>query len=400
MLTDAKIRKLKPEAKKKRYSDEKGMYLEITPSGGMYWRLKYRFNQKENVYSIGVYPEVSLAQARLIRDDARKLLTDGIDPNQVKKANITQASGENTFRYVAMEWHSKKTSTWAASTIVKVNARLNKDILPYLGDLDINSIEAPDLLAVIKRIEGRSPDTAKRALQECGAIFRYGMALGKNKHDPSQALKGLLLPVKQNHFAAITEPSKAGELLRAIDGFNGTFVVKCALQLAPMFFVRIGELRTAKWADIDFEAAEWRYFITKTKQQHIVPLSQQAMQILKELHQLTGSYEHIFIGGRDPKLPMSDAAINAAIRRMGYSTKDEITGHGFRAMARTILHEQLGYERDIIEHQLAHAVPDSLGTAYNRTKFLKQRKEMMQHWANYLDNLKQNVIQFPKNKRA
>lgn len=400
MLTDAKIRKLKPEAKKKRYSDEKGMYLEITPSGGMYWRLKYRFNQKENVYSIGVYPEVSLAQARLIRDDARKLLTDGIDPNQVKKANITQANGENTFRYVAMEWHNKKTSTWAASTIVKVNARLDKDILPYLGDLDINSIEAPDLLAVIKRIEGRSPDTAKRALQECGAIFRYGMALGKNKHDPSQALKGLLLPVKQNHFAAITEPSKAGELLRAIDGFNGTFVVKCALQLAPMFFVRIGELRTAKWADIDFEAAEWRYFITKTKQQHIVPLSQQAMQILKELHQLTGSYEHIFIGGRDPKRPMSDAAINAAIRRMGYSTKDEITGHGFRAMARTILHEQLGYERDIIEHQLAHAVPDSLGTAYNRTKFLKQRKEMMQHWANYLDNLKQNVIQFPKNKRA
>lgn len=400
MLTDAKIRKLKPEAKKKRYSDEKGMYLEITPSGGMYWRLKYRFNQKENVYSIGVYPEVSLAQARLIRDDARKLLTDGIDPNQAKKANITQASGENTFRYVAMEWHNKKTSTWAASTIVKVNARLDKDILPYLGDLDINSIEAPDLLAVIKRIEGRSPDTAKRALQECGAIFRYGMALGKNKHDPSQALKGLLLPVKQNHFAAITEPSKAGELLRAIDGFNGTFVVKCALQLAPMFFVRIGELRTAKWADIDFEAAEWRYFITKTKQQHIVPLSQQAMQILKELHQLTGSYEHIFIGGRDPKRPMSDAAINAAIRRMGYSTKDEITGHGFRAMARTILHEQLGYERDIIEHQLAHAVPDSLGTAYNRTKFLKQRKEMMQHWANYLDNLKQNVIQFPKNKRA
>ena len=400
MLTDAKNRKLKPEAKKKRYSDEKGMYLEITPSGGMYWRLKYRFNQKENVYSIGVYPEVSLAQARLIRDDARKLLTDGIDPNQVKKANITQANGENTFRYVAMEWHNKKTSTWAASTIVKVNARLDKDILPYLGDLDINSIEAPDLLAVIKRIEGRSPDTAKRALQECGAIFRYGMALGKNKHDPSQALKGLLLPVKQNHFAAITEPSKAGELLRAIDGFNGTLVVKCALQLAPMFFVRIGELRTAKWADIDFEAAEWRYFITKTKQQHIVPLSQQAMQILKELHQLTGSYEHIFIGGRDPKRPMSDAAINAAIRRMGYSTKDEITGHGFRAMARTILHEQLGYERDIIEHQLAHAVPDSLGTAYNRTKFLKQRKEMMQHWANYLDNLKQNVIQFPKNKRA
>lgn len=250
------------------------------------------------------------------------------------------------------------------------------------------------------KIENRSPDTAKRALQECGAIFRYGLALGKNKHDPSLALKGLLLPIKQKHFAALTEPTQVGGLLRAIDGFNGSFVVKCALQLAPLFFVRIGELRTAKWENIDFDAAEWRYFITKTKQNHIVPLSSQALNILNDLKKVTGQYEYVFIGGRDPKRPMSDAAINAALRRMGFSTQDEITGHGFRAMARTILHEQLDYDRDVIEHQLAHAVPDSLGTAYNRTKFLKQRKEMMQHWANYLDNLKQDVIPFPKNKQA
>ncbi len=267
MLSDAKLRKIKPNTNKKspdKYSDTNGLQLHVFSTRRMTWIYAYRYQNKQRSLTLGSYPDLSLADARIKLAEAKKTLSDGIDPNQAKKANITQANGENTFKYVAMEWHSKKTSTWAASTIVKVNARLDKDILPYLGDLDINCIEAPDLLAVIKRIEGRSPDTAKRALQECGAIFRYGMALGKNKHDPSQALKGLLLPVKQNHFAAITEPSKAGELLRAIDGFNGTFVVKCALQLAPMFFVRIGELRQAKWADIDFEAAEWRYFIIKT----------------------------------------------------------------------------------------------------------------------------------------
>ncbi|MCH4248171.1 MAG: integrase arm-type DNA-binding domain-containing protein [Acinetobacter populi] len=403
MLTDAKIRKIKPDTNKKtpsKYSDTNGLQLHVFPTGRMTWIYAYRFQNKQRSLTLGSYPDVSLADARIKATEARKILNNGIDPNQAKKNNRIQLDGENSFRYVALEWHSKKAETWAVSTVKKIRTRLDKDILPYIGDMEISTIEAPDLLAVIKRIEGRSPDTAKRALQECGAIFRYGMALGKNKHDPSQALTGLLLPIKQNHFAALTEPAQVGGLLRAIDGFTGSFVVKCALQLAPLFFVRIGELRTAKWNDIDLEAAEWRYFITKTKQNHIVPLSTQAIAILKDLQQLTGQYEHVFIGGRDPKHPMSDAAINAALRRMGFSTKDEITGHGFRAMARTILHEQLGYERDVIEHQLAHAVPDSLGTAYNRTKFLKQRREMMQHWADYLNDLKQDVIQFPKNKRA
>lgn len=396
MLTDSKLRKLKPEEKPKKYSDEKGMYLEVRPNGSMYWRMKYRFNGKENIFSMGTYPEVSLAEARRKRDDARRLLLDGTDPNQQKKAKQVDQSGENTFGHVALDWYAKKSPAWAASNAKKVLARLNKDILPFLGKKNIAEINAPELLSAIQRIEARSVDTAYRALQECGQIFRYGMATGKNNHDPSPALKGALSKRQTGHFAAIIEPNEVGGLLRAIEGFNGSFVVKCALQLAPMFFVRIGELRQAKWQEIDFEAAEWRYFITKTKQDHIVPLSSQAIDILKELQQLTGQYEYVFIGGRDPKKPMSDAAINAALRRMGFDTKTEITGHGFRAMARTILHEHLGVDSAIIEHQLAHAVGDALGTAYNRTKFLKQRKVMMQQWANYLDSLKENVIPFPK----
>jgi integrase len=290
---------------------------------------------------------------------------------------------------------------WAESTIVKTKARLEKDIFPFIGNMNIDTIEAPDLLSVIKRIEGRSPDTAKRALQECGQIFRYGIALGKNKQNPSQALQGLLLPTKQKHFAAITDPIKAGELLRAIDNIpDTTLVVKSAFKLAPLFFVRIGELRKAKWSEIDFEKREWRYFVTKTKQDHIVPLPKQAIAILRELQQLTGRYEHVFIGYRNPNIPMSDGALNAAIRRLGYNTQEEMTGHGFRAMARTILHEGMGFEKDVIEHQLAHAVGDNLGTAYNRTKFLEQRTKMMQQWADYLDGLKVNVVQFPKHKRA
>lgn len=397
MLTDAALRKIKPLEKTKRYSDEYGMYLEVTPSGSKLWRMKYRFGGKENRFSIGTYPLVSLATARVKRDEARRLLADGIDPNQVKKVKQQQDAGINSFQYVALEWYAKKASSWAASTANKIKRRLEVDVLPYLGKRPIAEITAPELLKVIQRIETRSVDTAYRALEECGQIFRYGMVIGSNIHDPSPALRGVLTKRIKNHFAAITEPAAAGALLRAIDSFNGTFIVKSALQLAPMFFVRPGELRTAKWSDMDLEAGEWRYFITKTKQNHIVTLSRQAIEILKDLHQLTGQYEYVFIGGRDPKRPMSDAAINAALRRMGYDTKSEMTGHGFRAMARTILHERLGMERDVIEHQLAHSVPDSLGTAYNRTKFLEQRRHMMQVWSDYLDELRGGqLVAFPK----
>lgn len=392
MLTDTKIKKLKPspdtEKRPDKYSDGGGLQLHVFSNGSKYWRLAYRFEGKQKTYSIGIYPEVTLAEAREKREEIKKLIKANIDPMATKKEQELEEGGFNTFQHVALEWYSKKQTIWAASTANKIKRRLDVDILPYLGSLPIAEITAPILLHTIQRIETRSVDTPYRALEECGQIFRYGIATGKNLHDPSVAIRGALTKRSKNHFAALIEPKEVGALLRAIDDFNGTFVVKCALQLAPLFFVRIGELRTAKWSEIDFERAEWRYFITKTKQNHIITLSTQALKILSELKQLTGNYEYVFVGGRDPNLPMSDAAINAALRRMGYDTKTEMTGHGFRAMARTILHERLDMDRDVIEHQLAHRVPDALGAAYNRTRFLEQRKAMMQEWANYLDELK------------
>ncbi len=392
MLTNAKIKSITPppdtQKRPDKYSDSGGLQLHVFSNGGKYWRLAYRFEGKQKTYSIGIYPEVSLAEAREKREEIKKLIKANIDPMATKKEQELDEGGFNTFQYVALEWYSKKQTIWAASTANKVKRRLEADILPYLGSLPIAEITAPILLHTIQRIETRSVDTAYRALEECGQIFRYGIATGKNLHDPSVAIRGALTKRSKNHFAALIEPKEVGALLRAIDDFNGTFVVKSALQLAPLFFVRIGELRTAKWSEIDFERAEWRYFITKTKQNHIVTLSTQALKILSELKQLTGNYEYVFVGGRDPNRPMSDAAINAALRRMGYDTKTEMTGHGFRAMARTILHERLGMDRDVIEHQLAHRVPDALGAAYNRTRFLEQRKQMMQEWADYLDELK------------
>lgn len=401
MLTDSQIKKLKnPPADQKapdKYSDGGGLQLHLFGNGGKYWRMAYRFNGKQKTFSVGTYPDVTLADARSKRDDAKKLIKQGIDPMQLKKLKQQDDLGHDSFKHVALAWFTKKSPAWSESNSKKVMRRLEVDIFPYLGSSKISDIYAPELLKTIQRIESRSVDTAYRALQECGQIFRYGMAIGSNIHDPSVALKGALMKQEKKHYAAIIEPDAVGELMRAINGFNGSFVVKCALQLAPMFFVRIGELRRAKWSEIDLDAGEWRYFITKTKQDHIVTLSRQAIAILKDLQQLTGQYEYVFIGGRDPKRPMSDAAINAALRRMGYDTKTEMTGHGFRAMARTILHERLGIDRDVIEHQLAHRVGDTLGTAYNRTKFLDQRKAILQTWADYLDELRGGqVIPFPK----
>lgn len=303
----------------------------------------------------------------------------------------------NSFEVVAREWFARHAPGWAASHSDKIIQRLERDVFPWLGVRPIAEITAPELLSVLRRIEERgAKDTAHRALQNCGQIFRYAVATGRAERDPSGDLRGALPPVKHEHYAAITEPVKVGELLRAIDAFQGTFVVKCALQLAPLLFVRPGELRKAEWSGFDLDKGEWRYFVTKTKTEQLVPLPKQAVAILRELHNLTGQREHVF-PGRDPRKPMSEAAINAALRRMGYDTKTEVTGHGFRAMARTILHEELHVKPEVIEHQLAHRVPDSLGTAYNRTKFLKERRIMMQQWADFLDRVKQGaqVIALP-----
>jgi integrase len=331
-----------------------------------------------------------LAEARENRNAARKLLEQGTDPSehrkQVKAMRMERA--ENSFEAVCREWLASRVGTIEAAQIAKATARLQKDVFPWLGGRPIAEITAPDVLTVMRRIDARGARyTAHKVKSEIGQAIRYAIATGRAERDPTGDLRGAIPPAKETHRAAITDPKEVSELLRAIDAFRGTFVVRSALLLAPLVFVRPGELRKARWADIDLDKAEWRYLVSKTKTDHLVPLSRQALAILRELYPLTGHRELVF-PGRDPKKPMSDAAINAALRRMGYDTKAEITGHGFRAMARTILHEELHHKPEVIEHQLAHAVPDSLGTAYNRTKFLKERKAMMQEWADYLDKLK------------
>jgi integrase len=396
-LTNTAIKNAKPKEKAYKISDEKGLFLLVHPNGSKYWRLKYRFGGIEKLLALGVYPDITLADARQRRDDARRLLANNVDPGEVKQQSkrALKESVANSFEAIAREWFAKHKHTWAPSHAEKILYRLEKDIFPWMGSRPIADIKPPELLSVIRRTESRGAlDTAKRIRQNCGQVFRYAVATGRAERDPSQDLRGAIAPPKHKHFAAITDPLKVGELLRAMEAFKGTFVVQCALKLAPMLFVRPGELRRAEWSGFDLDKAEWRYFVTKTKTEHSVPLAHQAVSILRDLHALTGHGQFVF-PGRDPKKPMSEAAINAALRRMGYDTKTEITGHGFRAMARTILAEELHQKPEVIEHQLAHKVPDALGTAYNRTKFLRERREMMQLWADYLDKLKAGAEVIP-----
>lgn len=396
-LTDTAVRNAKPGEKPVRLFDERGLYLEISPAGGKWWRLKYRFAGKEKRLSLGVYPAVSLKAARERRDEARRLLTEGVDPSENRKAakaSSLERSG-NSFEVVAREWFASYMSGKSESHRDKVIRRLERDVFPWLGGRPVAEIVPPEILATVRRIEARGAlETAHRALQNVGQVCRYAVATGRAERDPTQDLRGALPPVEEGHFAAIVEPRAVGELLRAIEGFRGSLQVACALKLAPLLFVRPGELRKAEWKDIDLDAGEWRYFVTKTKSEHIVPLAPQALAILRELHPLSGHRRFVFTG-RDPQKPMSEAAVNAALRRMGYDTKTEITGHGMRAMARTLLHEELGFAPEVIEHQLAHRVPDSLGTAYNRTKFLAERRRMMTAWADYLDKLKAGAEVIP-----
>ena len=390
-LTDTAIRTAKPTDKPYKLSDEKGLFLLIQPNGAKYWRLKYRYGGKEKMLSFGVYPDIGLKDARTKRDEARNLLTKDVDPGEHKKA--TKAAkverSANSFEVICREWLEARKQTVEASQHAKTLARMENDVFPWLGSKAISEITAPDVLKVLRRIDERGARySAHRVRSEISRAFRYAIATGRAERDPCPDLKGAIQPAKETHFAAITEPPAVGELLRAIDGFKGTFVVKCALLLSPMLFTRPGELRKAEWASFDLDKSEWRYFINKTKTEHLVPLSVQAVVILRELHALTGDGRFVFPSARGNDRPMSDAAVNAALRRMGYDTRTEITGHGFRAMARTILHEELHVKPEVIEHQLAHSVPDALGTAYNRTRFLKERKVMMQLWADYLEKLK------------
>ena len=396
-LNDPKIRQAKPTDKPRKLADEKGLFLLITPRGGKWWRFKFRFEGKEKLLSLGTYPDVSLADARNRRDEARKLLADGVDPAEHRKAmnSAKVEKAANSFEVVAREWFAKFAASWNDNHAGRIIRRFERDIFPWLGPRPISQVTAPDLLATIRRIETRGAlETAHRALQNCGQVFRYAIATGRAERDPSQDLRGALPPVRGSHFAAVTEPTKVAELLRTIDGYEGTLTVACALKLAPLVFVRPGELRKAEWADIDLDAAEWRYHVTKTDSQHIVPLSTQAVAILTEVHALTGRGKYVFPGARTNGRPMSDNAILAAMRRMGIP-KEEMSGHGWRAVARTILDEVMGYRPDLIEHQLAHAVKDPNGRAYNRTAHLPERRKMMQAWADYLDKIKAGADVLP-----
>lgn len=404
LLTDTAIRNAKAQDKDIRLSDGSGLYLLVKPNGAKWWRFDYSINNKRKTLSVGVYPAVSLLDARRKATEARATVANGTDPSDLRKSKKVelQLQIENqkrieagkpaldSFEHIALEWYDKMMANKTENYKSRVLAALKRDTFPWIGVYPIDDIKATDLLPVLQRIEKRNAiETAHRMLLTCGQIFRYAQATGRANQDITQALKGALAPVKNSNFAAITDPQQIKQLLLAIDSYNGSFVTKSALQLAPLVFVRPGELRQAEWQHIDFENREWRFLVTKTKTQHIVPLSNQAIAILQSLYPLTANGRFVFPSARTPNgsRAMSDVALLAALRRMGFD-KSEMSVHGFRAMARTILDEVLRFRPDFIEHQLAHSVKDPNGRAYNRTAHLEERRIMMQSWADYLDKLK------------
>lgn len=385
MLNDIKIRTAKPQAKPYKLTDEKGLALLVTPSGSKLWRLRYRSAGVEKMLGLGAYPDVSLKDAREKRDDMRKQLAAGQDPSVQRR--IEKVAQADTFEALAIEWFEKHKSSWVPAHSVRIWSRLKRDVLPWLGQRPAADITPPEVLAVARRIEARGVlETAHRAMSNISQVMRYAVATGRATIDPTASLRGALPPMRtKKHMAAPTESKEVGDILRALGGFKGTLQVASAMRLLPMLFCRPGELRNMRWSEVDFEKAEWKFIASKTKIEHMVPLSRQAVAILKELYPLTGRGEYALAGR--PGRPISDAAINAALRRMGFDTQNEITGHGWRAVARTLLAEDLGFRPEVIEHQLAHAVPDALGRAYNRTKFIEERRRMMQEWADYLEKL-------------
>jgi integrase len=392
-LTDKRILAASPGARLVKLPDGEGLYLFIPPSGAKWWRFRYRFAGREQMISFGVYPEVSLAEARRRRAEARRLIADGVNPSEHRKATKTMEADRaaNSFEAVAREWFAKMAKVWAPSHSAKIIRRLERDVFPWIGGRPVSELTAPVLLETLRRIEKRGTvETAHRALQNCGQVFRYAVATGRAERDPSGDLRGALAPMKHTHFPAVTEPKEIGVMLRKIEGHSGTFVVQCAIRLAPLLFVRPGELRQAEWSDFDLDAAQWRYLVTKTKTDHIVPLSKQAVAILRELHPLTGRGRYVFPGARDRERPMSDGAIRTAMQRLGIP-KEAMSVHGWRATARTALDEVLGFRVDWIEHQLAHSVRDPNGRAYNRTAHLEDRRRMMQAWADWLDRQREGA---------
>lgn len=389
-LSDTHIRAIKPQAKDIKLFDGDGLHLLITSTGGKLWRFKYRFGGMEKLLSLGKYPQISLADARQKREEARTLIAKGVDPGAVKQAQKEAQTHETeTVEVVAREWMAKQSVAWVPTHTNTVKARLEAYIFPHIGSRPISEIRPPELLAVLRRLEARGTiETAHRVKQICGQIFRYAVVTGRAESDPSTPLSGALASVKVKHMAAITDRKEVAGLLRAIEDYHGSFIVKAALRLAPLVFVRPGELRQMEWAEIDFDSATWTIPAEKMKMRkiHSVPLAQQALGILEEIKPLTGGGRYVFPSARGMGRPMSNMALLAALRRMGIG-KDEMTAHGFRSMASSLLHET-GWDSNLIELQLAHRDSNTIRAIYNRAERLDERRKMMQSWADYLDALK------------
>ncbi len=391
-LTDRAIANLKATGKIHKHFDGGGLYVHVSPSGGKLWRMAYRFGGKEKLLSFGSYPAITLKRAREKREEAKTLLAEGIDPGEHKKevTKIAEELTQNTFENIAREWHAKFSERWEPKNARKILIRMEKDIFPFIGSMSITTIKPKELLTVIQRIEARGAvEYAHRTMQYCGKVFRYAIATDRAEHDISADLRGAIPPPKTKHHATITDPIKVGQLLRATDSYDGHFIVLCALKLAPLTFVRPGELRGAEWEEFDFNREEWRIPPARMKmnEQHIVPLARQTLEILQTLHKVNGHGKYLFPSVLTDQRSISDNTVNTALRRMGYS-KEEMTGHGFRSMASTLLNE-LGWNGDAIERQLAHAERNKVRASYNFAEFLPERRKMMQAWADYLDELRQ-----------
>ncbi len=391
-LTNTAIRHAKPAEKARKLFDGHGLYLLILPTGGKYWRFKYRFGGKEKLLALGTYPEIALREARERREEARKLFAHGIDPGAERQAAkvaaiASERRDRDTFEAVAREWFGKYSAAWAAGHAETVIGRLVRDVFPWLGGRPVGEIIALELLEVLRRVEARGAvSTAHRIKQICGQVFRYAIATGRASRDPSGDLRGALAPEREKHHGALTKPVDVAGLMRGVDSYQGSFVVKCALRFTALTFARPGEIRKAEWSEIDFDNAVWRIAAERMKmrREHLVPLSRQAVDVLRELHPLTGAGRYIF-PGRTAARPMSENAITAALRYLGYQ-RGQMTAHGFRTMASTLLNE-MGWSADAIERQLAHAERDEVRGAYNRAEYLAERRRMMESWADYLDRL-------------
>ena len=391
-LTATQVKQAQPGEKARKLADGQGLYLLIQPNGARYWRYNYRYAGKRKTLALGVYPDVSLKAARSAHQEARGKLANGVDPGAVRKVEklTRHLAAAESFEAVATEWQQVRLGDKAEATRKRVASILSNYLTPWLGNRPIADISPQELLAALRRAENAGTlDSAHRARQIAGQVFRYAVATGRAQHDPSASLKGALTPNRKTHHAAITDPAEVGKLLLAMDTFEGTPVVKTALLISPLLFQRPGELRAMEWSEINRDAQQWEIPAEKMKmrQPHIVPLSRQALALLDELEPLTRRGRYVFPSARGASRCMSDNAVRVALRTIGYD-KHTMTPHGFRAMARTILDEVLDYRVDYIEHQLAHAVKDANGRAYNRTAHLEARRKMMQGWADYLDNLK------------